>query len=167
MTVKYFGTSNDGWKKIVSVDSLSTASLNIGSIPQHYSELVLVVTNVTAVGWPIALTVNNISSASYDYIQMDHTGTTATTTAIGGDTAFSITNSTTPNDRAVIRFVAYSDANTGVRPIESLFNSTSYNHGTVITKGTCRSLTSAITSVGLNAGGGTFSANNITLYGVV
>ena len=173
MSVKSYG-EKQGWKQLGKATMTDVSSVTFSNIPQDYTELVLVVSNVYASGSSeTSLRINGISTTKYDYIMTDHSGSTVTTIATSTANALGI-NATNPSQdvssRALIRFPGYSLPDNALHLIQSHYAQNDTAHGTVIVNGTCRGTGAAISSVTLLCSGSAIwlgSSATATLYGVM
>jgi hypothetical protein len=149
--------------------SVATADIFFNSIPQTYTDLVLVMTGGCTVNAGVGHRLNSNNTTSYGVTFFEGNGTTATTNRTISDTYMRVgwvaTWSTTLVNSLVSHFQDYSNSTT-FKNVTTQIND--FTNGAVGISTACFRNTSAITSINIMTSSGTtyLVGSTFSLYGI-
>jgi len=149
----------------------NTASVNFGSIPGTYTDLILVAQlGQTTTSSSLGIQFNGDTATNYSFTELYGTGTTAASARAATQSVIYICYDTVPdatlNNNFICHIMDYSNTTTNKTVVSRQNNPSSAYPGTSAVVGLWRS-TAAITSVLIKpAGGNLLSGSTFKLYGI-
>jgi hypothetical protein len=140
----------------------ATATITLSSIPQTYTDLVLVVSGKTTIDGNTKIIFNSDSSSIYSSTNLFGDGSTATSSRIANGTTLFLGGISTVQGTNIIQIFNYSNTTT----FKSVIARTNSDTFVQLRVGLSRS-TTAITSITLTTDGTNFlTGTTFTLYGI-
>ena len=158
----------------ISTQTLGTAisTVNFNSIPQTYTDLVLVISSNMASYNQTGFRLNSDTASNYSYTQLAGTGTSALSQRIANDTSGRLDwyggADTTGRNTLVASFFNYTNTTTFKTVLSQGHNASGSFPGVTASVSLWRKTPEAVSSINiLNSGGANFSiGSTFTLYGI-
>lgn len=167
-----WATAAAGGMTTISTASVSGSSQSFTSIANTYKHLLVVIEGVytNSANWPLGLTVNDISTATYTYDIIQDSGGTITAPSANDGTSIPLINVTASSDaqyRINGQIWFYNYATSGAKNIDFKLVTRRATQGFMLSVGQgFNTTTDAISKITLTLPVGNYSAGTMTLYGV-